>query len=256
MGDCFFMTHLWFVFTAGSESPLAVKVDDDVKSEVMRIKGKFAQTIAKTASIMKEEEVSFEEFRMYSCTFLEIDFEKMEKVDTLWKLLLYLNGSYYCFINTDALQSIVVAHSHKAHTLVLTYAEELQFFLSRIKVHQFMKAVTAIADESEGTSMQPVILKLQSWWSDVTVADLRKLIKEVFAESGRALVNLDVKRGCVCCQWYAVATAVNSLTQEAQKKTTLLKDEGVLALIVGAELIMKNEEALKEVNCFQFNMEL
>ena len=228
-------------------------VEDSVKFQLVHIKKRFATTIRNTVSTMEEENVSFEAIRVFAVSFLGIDFSEIKKVDSLNELLCYLNERHYCFLNTEALEVITESFSQKAHSLLLSYTKELELFVSEMKVCQFMQAAMATTDDAQEQGMRPVTLKLQSKWLDFAVKDLLKLVEQVFCESKRALVNLKVKQGCLCCIWHTTFSAVSSLMQQAQKKTALLKEEGVLALLVGNKVIMKDEETLKEVHCIEFS---
>ena len=241
------------MFAKGSESLLTVQVEDDVGDQVVSIKSKFAVTITECFSIMEEEQVSFEKLRLYSFAFGDIDASEVKKVTSIEELLLFLDGRSYSYIDPRALRIITQGFSQKAHALVLTYAEELELFVSNIKVYQFMQALMAIPEELVKDGLQPVTLKLQSKWMTVTVNALLTLIQHFFPTCKPPVINPKLGPGCVCFRWYLVTSAIEKLTQEAQEKTVIMKDEGVLALTVGSELIMKNEEALKEVQCNVFS---
>ena len=207
-------------------------------------------------TIMKEEQVSFEELRSYSFILADIDASEVKKVTSIDELLLFLDGRSYSYIDPRVLKVITEDFSQKAHALVLTYAEELELFVSKIKVYQFMQALMAIPDELIKDGMQPVTLKLHNKWMEVAMKALLTLIQHFFPDCKPPVINPKLGPGCVCFKWYVVESVVEKLRQEAQEKTVFMKEEGILALTVGSELIMKNEGALQEVTCFHFNVEL
>ena len=203
---------------------------------------------------MEEEQVPVEELRSYSFTFGDIDASEVKKVTSIGELLRFLDGCSYSYIDPRALKIITQGFSQKAHALVLAYAKELELFISNIKVYQFVQALLAIPEELVKDGMPPVTLKLQSKWMTVTVNALLTLIQHFFPTCKPPVINPKLGPGCVCFRWYVVTSAIEKLTQEAQENAAFMKDEGVLALIVGSELIMRNEEALKQVMSFNFNV--
>lgn len=137
-------------------------------------------------------------------------------------------------------ESIVVTSVHcsaRTEKLVVDYEQKLEHFMDSTTLHQFKKLFPALATPfmlSDGKTR--IIFKLQNWWGDDTILDLKKLVNRL-GISGECLHLSKVDEGCVAVTWLCSTSNTEELKSDINRTAKLLGTVGVIQVLVGEEVV-------------------
>ena len=151
---------------------------------------------------------------------------------------------YYCFLNTTLLEDIIDRYELREplqHQLD-EYEDHLEEFTSSTEVSDLKEIITQ--KHTEGNPL--VVLKLAGRCLTVTIKRFQQLTNYIFGAESSALTNIQVRDGCICIIWITRESAIPALVALAKEKVEFMKHVGVLRLMVGENIILRQERKEEE----------
>ena len=135
-----------------------------------------------------------------------------------------------------------LSHSATTKQLVVKYKEQYQRFMGGTTLSQFRKLFPVSAVSSKlSTGKISITLKLENYWGDNTLDDLKKLVGLV----GSHLHIEKISVGSVIVNLLCSITVAKELKGAIVQATKSLQTLGVLQIFIGVELVLGFPQSYK-----------
>ena len=235
VSECSQCTHLF-----PTPPELTIAYQEKVAQSLTEIQKKFARLVSNIQKAL--EKFPFLDVKLFISEFLHDTFKSDQEPQTLFQLFHQLKP-HYCFMNYELLKEVVkefVKETMEVH--IMEYTSQLEEWLQSTTVVEFKAAVENQLDQVTQLGdplcpVVPVVLRLQGPWMEVTVSNLRKLLKYIFRDKSSVLTHIHIEQGSVIVRLLAPQSELLPLLSLASKRKNDMRYLGIESIQIGVLII-------------------
>ena len=229
--------------TSSEELELTISRKDEIAREIEDLRYEYFALIRETESAVKKLKPLSNDLKRFSQNY--ILGKEVSTVDELFDHLKPFNLLEYALLQT--IVKVFFVAPNTVDDKISDYVEHLENFKTSTTIRQFMDSIEQAQQSHSATSERPglctVKLCLVGRWTDRTMDELDKLVKEVFREKRHVLSHLEIVRGSVIVTFSAPLSEADSLILVAREHSSFALQVGVSQLVVADTVIAQSESS-------------